>query len=70
MNPINLYQNRNIALIGIGLTFVSVIVGVLVYLDNKRHSRIKLENEKLQREINTIELALKQKKAEENGIVD
>ena len=68
MKDVNLIQNKNIAVIGVGLTFVSVLIATLVYLDNKRHSRIKLENEKLQREINTIELALKVKKAQENGI--
>jgi hypothetical protein len=68
MKDVNLIQNKNIAIIGVGLTFVSVIIATLVYLDNKRHSRIKLENEKLQKEINTIELALKIQKARENGI--
>ena len=68
MKDVNLIQNKNIAVIGVGLTFVSVLIATLVYLDNKRHSRIRLENEKIQREINTIELALKVKKAQENGI--
>ena len=62
--PTNTLQNRYIALIGLGLTGLSVMIGILVYLDNKKHSKLKLENEKLQNEINTMELALKQKEVE------
>lgn len=58
-------QNRYIAVIGLGLTGLSVLIGILVFIDNKRHSRVRLENEKLQREINTMELALKQKQIQE-----
>lgn len=62
--PTNTLQNRYIALIGLGLTGLSVLIGILVYLDNKKHSKLKLDNERLQKEISTMELALKQKEVE------
>ena len=63
--PTNTLQNRYIALIGLGLTGLSVMIGILVYLDNKKHSKLRLDNERLQKEISTMELALKQKQVQE-----
>ena len=62
----NIIQNRYIAIIGLGLTGLSVLIGTLVYLDNKKHSKLRLETERLQKEITTMELALKQKQIEKN----
>lgn len=56
----------NIALVGIGL--IGVIVSVLVYLDNKKHAKIKEEVTLLDKEIKVLDLALKKQKVQENGL--
>jgi len=57
----------NLALVGVGL--VGVIVSVLVYLDNKKHAKIKDEVASLDREIKFLELALKEKEAKRVGVI-
>ena len=57
----------NLALVGIGL--IGVVVSVLVYLDNKKHTKLKTEVASLDKDIKVLELALKEKQAKENGIV-
>lgn len=52
-------QQKQIAIIGLGLTFVSVLIAGLVYIENKKHARIKEETLRLDREIKTLDLALK-----------
>ena len=57
----------NIALVGIGL--IGVIVSVLVYLDNKKHDKIKEEVALLDKEIKLFDLALKKHQAQSEGLV-
>jgi energy-converting hydrogenase Eha subunit C len=57
----------NLALVGIGL--IGVLVSVLVYLDNKKHAKLKEEVANLDKEIKVLDLALKQKEAIKNGVV-
>jgi len=56
----------NIALVGIGL--VGVIVSILVYLDNKKHAKIKAEVDTLDKEIKVLDLALKKHKIQQTGL--
>lgn len=56
----------NIALTGI--TLVGVVIAVLVYLDNKKHEKIKEDTLRLDKEIKTLELALKQYEAKKTGV--
>lgn len=57
----------NIALVGVGL--IGVIVSILVYVDNKKHSKLKDDVTKLDKEIKVLELALKEKEAKAKGVV-
>jgi hypothetical protein len=60
-------QTINIALVGIGV--IGVIVSILVYLDNKKHAKIKEEVAILDKEIKLFDLALKKHQAQSKGIV-
>ena len=57
----------NLALVGIGL--IGVIVSLLVYLDNKKHSKLKGDVVKLDSQIKQLELALKTDEAEKKGVI-
>ena len=57
----------NLALVGVGL--VGVIVSVLVYLDNKKHAKLKDEVASLDKEIKVLELAMKEKEAKSHGLI-
>jgi energy-converting hydrogenase Eha subunit C len=56
----------NIALVGIGL--IGAVVSFLVYLDNKKHAKLRDEVALLDREIKVLDLALKKRVAQENGV--
>ena len=57
----------NLALVGVGL--VGVIVSVLVYLDNKKHAKIKNDVAVLDKEIKALELVMKEKEAKIQGLI-
>jgi hypothetical protein len=57
----------NLALVGIGL--IGVVVSVLVYLDNKKHAKIKDDVATLDKEIKVLELAMKEKEAKIHGLI-
>lgn len=56
----------SVALVGIGL--IGVIVSILVYLDNKKNAKIKEEVSILDKEIKTLDLALKKHETESKGL--
>ena len=56
----------NMALVGIGL--VGVVVSILVYLDNKKHAKIKEEVTMLDKQIKEMDLALKKHELKKTGL--
>lgn len=62
-------QQRAINIALVSIAFIGVVVSVLAYLENKKHAKIKEEVAQLDKEIKTLELALKEKEAKKSGIV-
>lgn len=69
MNDIDAKQGRAIQYIIASVTLLTGIVGVLAYLETKKHAKINDEVLSLDKQIKTLELALKKSEAKENGIV-
>lgn len=69
MNSIDAKQGRAIQYIVASVTILTGIVGVLAYLETKKHAKINDEVLSLDKQIKTLELALKKSEAKENGIV-
>lgn len=57
----------SIALVGVGL--IGAIVSVLVYLDNKKHARLRHEIAGLDKQIKHLDLALKENEAKKKGVL-
>jgi hypothetical protein len=56
MQPLDLLQKRQITLLVVGLTALSGIVGVLIYLDQKKHNKVQKDILALDKEIKTLQL--------------
>ena len=56
MQPLDLLQKRQITWLVVGLTTLSGIVGVLIYLDQKKHNRVQKDILALDKEIKTLQL--------------
>jgi Tfp pilus assembly protein PilN len=56
MQPLDLLQKRQITLLVVGLTALSGIVGVLIYLDQKKHNIVQKDILALDKEIKTLQL--------------
>lgn len=69
MNDIDIKQGKAIQYIIASVTLLTGIVGVLAYLETKKHAKINDEVLSLDKQIKTLELALKKSEAKENGIV-
>lgn len=56
----------NIALVGVGI--IGMVVSVLVYLENKKHSKIKGDIIMLDKQIKELDLQLKQDELKRKGV--
>lgn len=54
-------------LVGV-ITLLTAIVGVIAWYENKKHNKINNEVLKLDKEIKTLELAIKKDEALKNGV--
>ncbi len=54
-------------LVGV-ITLLTAIVGVIAWYENKKHNKINDEVLKLDKEIKTLELAIKKDEALKNGV--
>jgi len=70
MQDIDVKQGKSITYMVVIITALTGIVGVLAYLENKKHNKINDEVLSLDKQIKTLELALKKNEAVQNGIVD
>jgi len=50
------------------ITLLTAVVGLIAWYENKKHNRINDEVLKLDKEIKTLELAMKKQEAVKNGI--
>lgn len=50
------------------ITLLTAVVGVIAWYENKKHSKINDEVMKLDKEIKTLELAMKKQEAVKNGV--
>lgn len=50
------------------ITLLTAVVGVIAWWENKKHSKINDEVLKLDKEIKTLELAMKKQEAVKNGV--
>lgn len=69
MNIIDKHQNTNILVVIGAVTILTGFVGILAYLENKKHIKMKDEVLNLEKEIKTLELAHKTQKAKSDGIL-
>jgi Tfp pilus assembly protein PilN len=56
MQPLDLLQKRQITWLVVGLTTLSGIVGLLIYLDQKKHNIVQQDILALDKEIKTLQL--------------
>ena len=56
MQPLDLLQKRQITWLVVGLTALSGVVGVLIYLDQKKHNIVQKDILALDKEIKTLQL--------------
>jgi hypothetical protein len=70
MDSVDLKQGRSITYIIATVTVLTGVVGLLAYLETKKHAKIKDEVLALEKQIKTIELALKKNEAVQNGITE
>jgi hypothetical protein len=68
ITDIDVKQGKAISYLVAISIILSGVVGVLAYLQSKKHSKINEEVLKLDKEIKVLELALKTNQAKENGI--
>jgi len=50
------------------ITLLTAIVGLVAWYENKRHNKVNNDVLKLDKEIKTLELAMKKKEARESGV--
>ena len=50
------------------ITLLTAVVGFIAWYENKKHAKINDEVLKLDKEIKTLELAMKREEARQNGI--
>ena len=70
MNSVNTNQSKSISYIIASVTVLTGIIGVLAYLETKKHAKINDEVLALDKQIKTLDLALKKNEAVQNGITD
>jgi|694.fasta_scaffold25292_11 hypothetical protein len=63
---INAQQDRRLSLLFVTLTALTALVGTLAFIESKKHAKLNDEILALDKEIKTIELALKKKEASNN----
>jgi uncharacterized membrane protein len=68
MDSVDLKQGKAISYIVAFVTILTGLVGVLAYLEAKKHSKINDEVLHLDKQIKMLELALKTNEAKENGV--
>lgn len=68
MQNIDAKQGKSIGYLIAGITALTGIVGVLAYLENKKHNKINDEVLSLDKQIKTLELEIKKNEARQNGI--
>ena len=56
MQPLDLLQKKQITWLVIGLTTLSGVVGVLIYLDQKKHNTVQQDILALDKEIKLLQL--------------
>lgn len=70
MNSVDTSQGKSISYIIASVTVLTGIIGVLAYLETKKHAKINDEVLALEKQIKTIELALKKNEAVQNGVIN
>lgn len=70
MDSVDSKQGKAINYIVAGITILTGVVGVLAYLETKKHAKINDEVLALDKQIKTLELALKKNEAVQNGITE
>lgn len=66
---IDVKQGKAINYIVAFVTILTGVVGVMAYLEAKKHSKINDEVLNLDKQIKVLELAIKTNEAKENGVV-
>ncbi len=69
MKLIDKSQQKTINYIIVAVGILTAITGILAYRENKKHNKIKEDNLSLEKEIKTLELALKKDQVKKNGVV-
>jgi hypothetical protein len=70
MENIDVKQGKSITYMIVGITILTGVVGILAYLENKKHHKINNEVLALDKQIKTLELAIKKNEAQQSGIED
>lgn len=69
MNLIDQKQQASISLMVGVVTILATVVGLVAWYENKRHNKLNDEVLKLDKEIKTLELAMKQNAARKSGLL-
>ena len=69
MQTIDVKQQKAINLIIAGVGIITAIIGVMAYLDSKKHQTIQQDIFALDTQIKQLELALKKQEAEKKGVI-
>lgn len=70
MDTVDSKQGQAINYIIALITALTGVVGVLAYLETKKHAKINDEVLALDKQIKTLELALKKNEAVQNGVTE
>jgi hypothetical protein len=70
MEEIDIKQDKSITYMIVGISVLTGLVGILAYLENKKHHKINNEVLAIDKQIKTLELAIKKNEARESGLAD
>lgn len=68
MDLIDRKQQQTIQLMAGVVTILATIVGLVAWMESKKHNKLNDEVLKLDKEIKTLELAIKKDVARQNGV--
>ena len=69
MNEIDVRQGKAIGYLVAISVILTGVVGILAYLQSKKHAKLNEEVLNLDKEIKMLELAMKTNQAKDNGVV-
>lgn len=69
MDSVDLLQGKKITYLVAFVTLLTGVVGVLAYIETKKHHKLNDEVLHLDKQIKTMELAIKKNQARESGVI-